>query len=1020
MTLLSIVPKKLSPATKFLHPYHESLASPPRHVIAYAATNNVAFFTAWNNYVVKSCRERSLSQRMISYWATTMTEAVTGQLDQAASARREAQRQKEEDVLLRILPVLDKGLAMRSEPDMRVGCYMILSVLASRANLDDKVLIGLIEAVLNGGTKETSHAELICIAVLAQQRDSTDFPPSVYQRLMSIDTLVDDLVTMSERYRVSHLAFSLASGSIHQAESGRVPQHQSLIASCSRNGLLAEIQISILARRVISFAKATESSGSSDSNVVGYLARTIQDLLASDVTRSIVEHVLEESHMELQHLELLFNVVFTQFEEEETMAIEQPQIDEPAQSHQVVTYDVARADVLADLSTETPLLHDVVSEPFNRLAVVFNLALRDDSNSQDFFELPLFQGPGVSALTFASSFFARFWCSSFPSIAKVAALDGFSEFSGATGLTADTQFVLPYALHALSDPSSNVRSAAVRGLLSLGDRYRPSEKSASMTLLGKDNLYCANIISDISWLSQQEVATLLHDVLFPELEECVIDREHILNILRDSFNKTQKVETTVIKSKARKSSFRASLLRFITSHIIGTPLYSVKYMLLRVLDGVSRAGGITKTELLLPLLRTHLESRESDIFDEDCQRERLDPRQFASELVRIVSPSSREGNELLQTILCDHDSSPSELLESAIFQHVRATWDSMRPESQQSWSTALFDTGAFDSTKLDKRKRSQSARDVLQSVTLSTDSLLDYLGMLPRLVAEPEQQAPSSKRRKIGQGIAESRVDLGEKQLSDRLGKTVSVLELIESSKHGNDVRLLPHLFQILHDLQRCVTVFGNDMGYALSTLLRSMTRITEHSRSSRVSLIEQQSTRVDLVIDCFKNTGSLQVQQEALRLLSSLALLAPDLIVHSVMPIFTFMGGSLLRQNDEHSARIVDSTIESVIPPLISTFRKRKGGLLGGAAELILSFAAAFEHIPVHRRLGLLSALMNKLGEEEYLHVLLIILADRHGRKPAILEFCTDMMLQYPAIVQLRVSEQQSCSDLAKLALGS
>ena len=1004
------MPKKLSPTTKFLHPYLESLASPPRHVIAYAATNNVAFFTAWNNYVLKSCKEKTFSQAMISYWATTMTEAVIGQLDQAASTRREAQRQKEEDILLRILPVLNKGLAMRSVPDMRVGCYMILSVMVSRTNLDDKVLLGLTEAVLSGGTKETSHAELICIAVLLQQRASTDLPSSIYQRLMSIDTLVDDLMTMSERYRVNHLAFSVASGSVQQAESGQAPQHQDLIASCLHKDLLTKVQISALAKRTISVAKATEPSSSSLPTVIGYLAKIAQDMLASDTARSTFEHVLEEMDMDLQNLEVLFDIALPQYRDGEPMAIEESQVQEPTESRRVVTYDSMKAGIMADLTTETPLLHDGVSEPFNRLAAAFTLALRDDSNAQDFIELPIIQGPEVVGFTFSLSFFTRFWCSSFPSTAKVAALDSFAKILGASRAVADTQFVLPYAFYALSDPSKIVRGAATRALLSLGDRYLKLDKLASMPILGRDKLYNSNVTSDISWLSPQQVATLIHEVLFPVLEECTLDRSRIFNVLRETLNKTQKVENTVSKSKARKSSFRASLLGFIASHINGTPLYSVKSMLLRVLDGVSKAGGITKTELLSPLLRTHLQGRESD-FIKSCQRERLDTKQFASELLAVVSHSSMEGNDLLQTLLSNYDSVPSELWEIAVFQHVKVTWDVMRPEIQRSWASTLFDIGvlAFSSTDLDGRNRRQSARDVLLNVTLSTDSLLDYLGLLPRLVIDTEQQSPSSKRRKTGQGMVESRANSGENQLSDRLSKTTTVLELIEVSEHGNDIRLLPRLFQILHDLQRCVTAIGNDMGYALSTLLRSMTKITEHSRSSKASLIEQQSIRVDLVIDCFKNTGSLQVQQEALRLLSSLALLAPDLIVHSVMPIFTFMGGSMLRQSDEHSARIVDSTIESVIPPLISTFRKRKAGVLGGAAELILSFAAAFEHIPVHRRLELLTALMKKLGEEDYLYVLLIILVDRHGRKSTILDFCTDMMLQYPPIVQLKVSKQYS-----------
>ena len=64
---------------------------------------------------------------------------------------------------------------------------------------------------------------------------------------------------------------------------------------------------------------------------------------------------------------------------------------------------------------------------------------------------------------------------------------------------------------------------------------------------------------------------------------------------------------------------------------------------------------------------------------------------------------------------------------------------------------------------------------------------------------------------------------------------------------------------------------------------------------------------RADLIIDCFRTTTSPQVQQAALLLMSSLARVFPDLIIHSIMPVFTFMGTGVLRQTDDYSAHVVD-----------------------------------------------------------------------------------------------------------------
>ena len=40
---------------------------------------------------------------------------------------------------------------------------------------------------------------------------------------------------------------------------------------------------------------------------------------------------------------------------------------------------------------------------------------------------------------------------------------------------------------------------------------------------------------------------------------------------------------------------------------------------------------------------------------------------------------------------------------------------------------------------------------------------------------------------------------------------------------------------------------------------------------------------------------------------MSSLASVAPEVVIHSVMPIFTFMSSTVLRHTDDYSAHVVD-----------------------------------------------------------------------------------------------------------------
>lgn len=74
---------------------------------------------------------------------------------------------------------------------------------------------------------------------------------------------------------------------------------------------------------------------------------------------------------------------------------------------------------------------------------------------------------------------------------------------------------------------------------------------------------------------------------------------------------------------------------------------------------------------------------------------------------------------------------------------------------------------------------------------------------------------------------------------------------------------------------------------------------------------IERNDVRVDVLVDCIRNSADPQVQQSTLLLVSLLASIAPELILHDVMPIFTFMGSSILSRSDDYSAYVVKQVRE-------------------------------------------------------------------------------------------------------------
>jgi U3 small nucleolar RNA-associated protein 10 len=161
---------QLPPQFKLLGPYTTSLTNPPRHAIAYGAINNDGFFNALCGYVLQVCHAGSQHQTLLSFWASITAEAVAGRIDLAKSGRKEIQRQRQEDLLLKVLPVLKDGLSMHNSSEMVIACFTLAIILASKSQVADKVLDSLMEAVAGALKPTTMDAGLVCLSILTPQK----------------------------------------------------------------------------------------------------------------------------------------------------------------------------------------------------------------------------------------------------------------------------------------------------------------------------------------------------------------------------------------------------------------------------------------------------------------------------------------------------------------------------------------------------------------------------------------------------------------------------------------------------------------------------------------------------------------------------------------------------------------------------------------------------------------------------------------------------------------------------------
>ena len=79
---------------------------------------------------------------------------------------------------------------------------------------------------------------------------------------------------------------------------------------------------------------------------------------------------------------------------------------------------------------------------------------------------------------------------------------------------------------------------------------------------------------------------------------------------------------------------------------------------------------------------------------------------------------------------------------------------------------------------------------------------------------------------------------------------------------------------------------------------------------------------------------------------------------------------------------------------------------MVSGTSELLLSFTAAYMHIPSYRRMRLFESLLSKLGQEDFLFAVLAMLATKYGMDKDVLVTMTSLASKVGAELQLIVSK--------------
>lgn len=196
----------------------------------------------------------------------------------------------------------------------------------------------------------------------------------------------------------------------------------------------------------------------------------------------------------------------------------------------------------------------------------------------------------------------------------------------------------------------------------------------------------------------------------------------------------------------------------------------------------------------------------------------------------------------------------------------------------------------------------------------------------------------------------------------------------------ANPHQLLPSLFLVL---KRCLQFEDQSpVEYSkqlvLSCMLHFCQLISPDGKPQR-SLIPDKVFEIELVVQCIRGTQNPQTHHHALQLLSHTAAMIPELVLHNMMDIFTFVGSSVVRRDDAYTYQIISNIIKSIIPTLIAT--SNQANTEAAVIPVLRVFADIILDVPEHRRMRLYADLLNTLGAHQYTWMFLAVLFEGYVR---------------------------------------
>jgi U3 small nucleolar RNA-associated protein 10 len=579
----------------------------------------------------------------------------------------------------------------------------------------------------------------------------------------------------------------------------------------------------------------------------------------------------------------------------------------------------------------------------------------------------------------------------------------------------DFQAVVPLLLAALADSEAAIRLAAISCLehiLRVSERIAENakalkKKGEEAEIYGYESFYGAAGSDPMQYI---DLPALVHYL------EKLLERKSGFRNDATLLPKMQAELLQISRHDGRKEvGEKHAMVCFILSHILCLDTAANRLVLVQSLAGVSDAA---KLDMLLPLIRNVVQGSVA----------------AATEGLRSID----ERELYLELLFGAYDRSSRTVVETAttgawaLFLEAVSGKDG-KALVQKAAVRALDKAGFFTTLSPAMRKEiylhladivadpalpaAPEVGSALRELQLDSAILIAVFSELRDAITTKALSGPEAKRART--------LLTPDETMTRTCAVLVAVLESAVGSKLVCSGMLLYELFEVLRvavDLHSAMLAANAEQ--MLQLAMACIEKLIDGSikAGAAVPADVAQALRADVIVSVIKCSNNPQTFQHALLLLARIANVAPEAVLHNVMPIFTFVGATVLQRDDAFSFSVVERVLQSIVPALVGSLKasdaakQRKFALLCEARMFVRIFTDAAAHVPRHRRQTFFRILVDVLGADDFAAAVAMLLVDRSAHKivkqpradaEQTLQLPLSVVSPHSAMVQVQVLHQ-------------